>query len=189
MKIRKNDLIYIAALIVLAIGLRILKIAPNVELVTGASLAAGFFLKNTKISFAVPFLIMMISDLIIGNTRIFLFTWSAFFVMPFFSSFISKKFREKKSITQILFVSQGMGIISTLLFFLWTNFGVVMIADSYSKDISGVLQSYINGLPFLANQLAGNLILVPVIFAGSFIYFGYRNLQNSILNKQLSSSV
>ncbi|KKQ36309.1 MAG: hypothetical protein US52_C0002G0002 [candidate division WS6 bacterium GW2011_GWA2_37_6] len=60
------------------------------------------------------------------------------------------------------------GIISTVIFFLWTNFGVVLTTSMYPKTIEGLGQSYINGLPFITNQLAGNLIIVPALFVFTY---------------------
>jgi len=37
----------------------------------------------------------------------------------------------------------------------------------YSKDLNGLLNSYFNAIPFLKNQLLGNLIFVPLIFLGA----------------------
>ena len=55
------------------------------------------------------------------------------------------------------------GLISSVIFFLWTNFGVVLTTTMYTKDLSGLLASYINAIPFFRPQLVGNLLLVPLI--------------------------
>jgi hypothetical protein len=124
-------------------------IYPNVELVTAATLLASVYL-GRKWGILVPIVIMAISDSIIGNTNIFIFTWSAYILM----GLIARGKPWMKAITASLF------------FFVWTNFGVWAM-DSfgmYSKDLSGLLRCYFMGLPFLRFNLVGNLILVPVSF-------------------------
>ncbi|MBN2016498.1 hypothetical protein JW766_06745 [Candidatus Dojkabacteria bacterium] len=143
-------------------------IAPNVEFVTALSIASAFFLRK-KYSFFVPIIIMVVSDLIIGNTPIFLFTWSAFALAHILGKslhlnvadrLLGKIAREVK----ILVVSECGGIIFSLFFYLWTNFGVVVVSNMYPKNIEGLFLSYKMGLPFLWPQLIGNMIIVPAVF-------------------------
>src|SRR3989338_9794842 len=55
-------------------------LGPNVEFVTSATLLAGAYL-GKKWAFIVPVSIMAISDLTLGNTNIFMFTWSAYLII------------------------------------------------------------------------------------------------------------
>lgn len=143
-------------------------IAPNVEFVTALTISGAYFL-GRKYSILIPFGIMILSDLILGNTSIFIFTWSAFAVAWGIGRVIkSRRFKSllkglPRSI-RYLFLSELGGILFTTIFFLWTNFGVVVVSNLYPKTISGLIQSYIMGLPFLMPQLVGNIIIVPSIF-------------------------
>lgn len=174
------DVFFLILYIIVGILSRtIFHIAPNVEFVTGLSIAAGYFFKNKKLSFIVPLCIMAITDFIIGNNIIFLFTWSAFLTAPLFKyivSVVKETFDGRSEYFKLFISSEVAGILFTFFFFLWTNFGVVVTSDMYPKNIVGVIQSYIMGLPFLANQLLGNLIIVPFIFVSTaFIIFSYSN--------------
>jgi hypothetical protein len=73
--------------------------------------------------------------------------------------------REKKSTARFTVQMTGMGVGATMFFFFWTNAGVWLLGDGiwYPHTPAGLLQSYINGLPFLRPQLLGNLITVPVV--------------------------
>ena len=108
--------------------------------------------------------------MIIGNSIIFLFTWSGFIFGNILGILLSKvnfdKYKELKLVT----TSCILGIISTLVFFFWTNFGVVVTTTSYTKDFAGLMQSYVNALAFLRPQLSSNLILVPLIFASILLF-------------------
>lgn len=141
--------------------------APNVEFVTAITFLACYIYRDLKVQLGVPILIMFLSDLIIGNTSIFIFTWTGFLLPVVLMHFFGLIYpRSDLKVWQITLLA----LISTLLFFLWTNFGVVVVSEMYSKDAIGLLQSYVNGLPFLRNQLFGNLMIVPgmLFVAGLF---------------------
>lgn len=56
----------------------------------------------------------------------------------------------------------AFGIASSFFFYLYTNFGVWLEGWGYPRDLGGLIDCYIKGLPFLERQLRGNLVLVPV---------------------------
>lgn len=147
-------------------------IGENIEFITAISLCTAFFIGN-KFSLVTIFLGLVLSDLVLGISSIMLFTWSGFLIPIIFSTILKK---NANSFLFKLTEIQILGITSTLCFFLWTNLGVVLTTNMYSYDLYGLLNSYINGLPFLFNQLAGNLIIVPSLFLISML------LQNNQLN-------
>ncbi|MCA9379814.1 hypothetical protein KC675_01400 [Candidatus Dojkabacteria bacterium] len=185
MKITNNDKILIIAFIVLGFLTRtIFTIGPNVEFVTIASLGAGYFMNNKKLALIVPLVIMALSDAVIGNTSIFIFTWSAFLLTPIIGIALSK-INIQKSTAYPALVGLSGSILSVIIFFLWTNFGVVVTTAMYPDTISGLINSYINALPFLKNQLYGNMIFAPMIFtlvalARDFYEDKFRNLKEAI---------
>ncbi len=156
-----KKIIFAALLITIAIVLRTIgHIAPNIEYVTAASLLAGAYL-GKKYAVLVPFIIMVLTDTLIGNTNIFIFTWSAYLAIGLFGS----KFLNKNS-KFIILKATGTGLAAGIFFYLWTNFGVWAL-DSwgmYPRTLSGLMQSYIMGLPFLRLTLLGNLLFVPISF-------------------------
>ena len=150
-------------LIVLGIlGRTVFQIGENIEFVTSASLLAASFL-GLRWAVIVPLVIMAVSDFIIGNTLIFLFTWSAYLLTGLLGFFFLTK---KSGIINHVLKATGTGVISSIIFYLWTNFGVWAL-DSfamYSDDLSGLIDSYIMGIPFFKANLYGNLVFVPLSF-------------------------
>src|SRR3989344_8065379 len=69
-------------------------LGPNIELVTMAMILSSFYF-GKKESFWLTFAIIAISDRIIGNSNIFLFTWSGFLVPALFTSGVIKFLRLK----------------------------------------------------------------------------------------------
>lgn len=150
-----KKIIFAVLLISLGILFRTLwHVGPNIEFVTAATLLSTVYL-GRKYSILVPLIIMVISDFIIGNTSIFVFTWSAYILIGLLS-------RNSKSVLK----QTGQGILAGLFFYLWTNFGVWAL-DSfgmYSKDLSGLVRTYVMGLPFLRFNLIGNLVFISTSF-------------------------
>lgn len=137
-------------------------LGPNVEFVTSATLLAGAYL-GKKWAFIVPVSIMAISDLVLGNTNIFLFTWSAYLLIGYLGNLghLSNLRGRIKTLR-----ATGIGIGASIWFFIWTNFGVWLL-DSwgmYPKTLPGLIDAYIMGIPFLKYNLIGNLFLVPLSF-------------------------
>jgi hypothetical protein len=145
----------------------IFHVGPNFELVTAVSLLAGYFIKNKKIAVLVPLFTMFITDSIIGNSNIFLFTWSAYALAPVIGS-VAKKLRGAKKIIKLAALEVG-GILSVIVFFLWTNLGVVIVCNMYPKTLDGVISSYINGLPFVKPQLVSTIFLLPVLYVATLL--------------------
>ena len=98
---------------------------------------------------------LIISDLMIGNTNIFLFTWSGFAVIGWMGWYLTK-FTGLKRIA----AGGAFGLLSALWFYFFTNFGVWLIGGLYPTTLAGLIQSYYMGLPFLKLQAVSNLLLL-----------------------------
>ncbi len=131
---------------------------PNFEMITSLSLIAGAMLGGFFIFF-VPLSIIVISDFYFGNTSIIFFTWSAFILIAFLGWLLRKK---KKLSLGFIGQMTGMGVVSSLFFFLYTNFGWWLLTNMYSHTFEGLIHCYIMGLPFLKTNLLGNLFFVPI---------------------------
>lgn len=159
---RKSLFIFI--LLFLSIGERVLfDLGPNVELITLSMLLAASYL-GRKEAFWIVLVSIVFTDIILGNSNIFIFTWSGFLIPAIFASIYLNKLKE--SSIKLLLKSTIYGFGTGVFFFTWTNFGVWFL-DSwgmYSNDLIGLLQCYINALPFFRMQILSNLIIVPAGF-------------------------
>ena len=154
----KKKILFTVFIIFLGVGLRIFlnKVVgiPNFEAVTSLSLVSGSFLGGVFAP-VIPLLIIFLSDIYFGNTSVYLFTWSAFVLIGVFGSLIKRNSRY-----YFLRIT-GSGILSVLFFYIWTNFGWWITTRMYSMNLSGLIQCYFFGLPFLKNQLTSVLIFTP----------------------------
>ena len=135
----------------------VVDLGPNIELVTMASVLAGAYLGGRR-RYLVPLIIMAVSDLVLGWGYISLFTWSGFLMMAGLPAW------WRKAGVRTAPAAVMSGISGVLLFYVWTNFGV-WVTDGwgmYSRDFTGLMMAYVNGLPFLRLQLTSVLIFVPV---------------------------
>jgi len=182
---KKDTTILISLFIIWGVLSRtVFHLGPNVEFVSAISISSGILLKNKKLAFAIPVIIMFISDMIIGNTNIFLFTWTGFaipVVIGFFLSKFIKKDNEHK-LTKLIGLSGLAGITSSITFFIWTNFGHWITTNMYTKDLNGLIACYINAIPFLKPQLAGNLIIVPIFVLVTYFVFNFSLKANTKLD-------
>lgn len=150
--------ILLLALIFLAMSERVfLDLGPNIELVTVGMLLTATYLSR-KYSLVFILVTMVLTDLIIGNSNIWVFTYSGFIIPALFVSLIKNK--ENK----VLWAT-GAGMGSNLFFFIWTNFGVWLLGNMYSKNLLGLTESYVMAIPFLKMQIISTLIFVPITFA------------------------
>lgn len=134
-------------------------LGANIELVTAVMVLSSIFL-GRKYSFWLTFFIMLTTDFIIGNSNIFIFTWSGFLIPALILGGLSRKIKKGSLYKITSGTLLGMG--STLFFYFWTNFGVWLIGSMYPKTFTGLMQSYIMGLPFLRLQQVSTLIFVPL---------------------------
>lgn len=182
-KINKKKLILAILLVAFGFFGRIFRInflpdLYNVEPITLASLLAGSFL-GFSYALVVPLSIVALTDMYIGNTSILFFTWSAWAIIGLFGLILGK---SKKEGFYFGFKMTGMGIISSLFFFLWTNFGVWISFNMYPRTLVGLIQCYTMAIPFLKMNLAGNLVIIPVV---SFLLIGIlRVLKYNRLRKE-----
>lgn len=165
----RNTYIAAGALIALAVTWRLINwqtmLAPNLEFVTMATVLAAVWLPR-RFALIVPLTAIIVSDLIIGNSPILYFTWSAWAIIGL-SAILIRRFRERPK--ALLLAGLGGALASSLFFFAYTNFGVWLIGGLYPHTLTGLFQSYVMGLPFYRTMIIGNTILVPLGIGVSYV--------------------
>lgn len=136
-------------------------LGPNTELVTLAMLLSAAYLGKRQ-SFWLTFAIMASTDLILGNSNIFIFTWSGFLIPALVSGTVFKAIKTNG--VKMVGLGTITGVGANLFFYFWTNFGVWLLGNMYPKTTAGLVTSYINALPFLKMQLVSTMFFVPLGF-------------------------
>jgi hypothetical protein len=159
---RKNILLALGLVVLGTAGRMLLLAYPNVETLTAVSIIAGALL-GPYLGLAVSLFSVVGSDMMIGNTNILLYTWSAWLVIGLTSSLLKRGRRNQVMVWMDTLKFTGFSMATTLFFYAWTNFGVWHLSGMYAHTWAGLELCYINALPFLRNQLLGNLLIVPVV--------------------------
>ncbi|MBL0886563.1 DUF6580 family putative transport protein [Myceligenerans indicum] len=136
---------------------------PNLELITAATFFTAVILRH-RAAVLVPFAAAAVSDALLGNTSILVFTWTAWAVIGAGALLVRRSAGWRR-----LGAAFGLGVGGSIWFFLWTNFGVWLQARGtfYAPGLDGLLASYVAGLPFFRTMLLGNLVLVPLAAAAA----------------------
>ena len=158
--------LFILALIVLAAGLRVFGGLPyNFTPVAAIALFGGAMLSNRALGFIAPLAIMLISDLFIG------FHSSMFAVYAALIGVVAIGQVVRKNPTMLR--ALGGALAGSVLFFLVTNAASWLVLPQYTKDLSGLFNSYVAGIPFFRGTLMGDLLFTSIFF-GSYKLAEYR---------------
>ncbi len=142
------------SLIVCGILLRFAGHSPNFTPVAAIALFSGVYL-NKKYAFFVPLALMVVSDMILGMHNVVLFTWGAFSLTTLLGVWV----KNRKSVFGIT----ATCIVSSLLFYIITNFGVWFMGW-YPRTLAGLVDCYVMGIPFLRNFTFSTLIYSAIFF-------------------------
>ena len=96
-----------------------------------------------------PFVIFAfaLSDYFLGFHQLLIFTWGSLALISIIGLF-GKSFFSRLSLL----------ILSSIIFFVCTNFGVWMFSDFYTKDIYGLFQCYVLAIPFFINTIISTFV-------------------------------
>lgn len=152
--------IFVLVLIVLAASLRISGVLPyNFTPIAAIALFGGAMFSNRTLAFMAPLSIMFLSDLFIGFHSSLIAVYAAFIAIVF----IGQVIRTSPTMLRAF----GGALFGSILFFLVTNASAWWVLPEYTKDFSGLLNSYAAGVPFFRGTLAGDLLFTAVLF-GSY---------------------
>ncbi len=135
---------------------------------------AAHFDKQWK-ALLIPLTATWLSDLVIDNVlfkQFFpTFTWfydgfywqySTYLLIGVMGYFL---FNHRITVAKVI----GSSVISALLFFLISNFGVWVGSTMYPHNFSGLTACYASAIPFFGGSLGGNLFYSAVFFGGYYL--------------------
>jgi len=145
-----------AGLIFAAAFTRLVPHYPNFTAMGAIALFGGTYLPNKKLAFIVPFLAMLITDLIIGFHQTMWAVYLSFAIIVLIGLQIAK---NKKFTTIFL-----GAISSSVLFFVITNFAQWLTDPFYAKTGAGLAYCYTMAIPFFSYTVLGDMFYVAVLF-------------------------
>jgi len=155
-KLRKNIKNYffpICLILILSFS-RLIPHPWNFTPVLATGIFAGFYFKQFYLSLFIVIFSMFIGDLYLGFHSTMFFTYISLAVAVILGLYI-KHFK----FIEILF----SGLVSSISFFIITNFGAWLTLEMYEKNFVGLLQSYIMAIPFFHNTLISTFLYLIVL--------------------------
>ncbi len=166
----------ITLMILLAAISRLLPHPPNFTAVGAMGLFGAAFFNRKVFAFLIPLVAMFLTDLFLNNViyaqyipegqGFMWFTggsswiYGAIILTIFAGFFLFKKVNH-------LSVIAG-SLISALIFFLLTNFGLWSSGMMYPMNAAGLGACFAAGIPFLLNSILGNLFYGGLLFGGYY---------------------
>ena len=157
-----KKIIYLILAITVAAFTRLLPHPPNFSPLAAMALFGGVYFSK-KYALVIPLIVLFISDLFLGFHSTIPFVYGSFLITGAIGLWL-KKHQDYKSIL--------IGtLLSSVLFFIITNFGVWLVGNLYQKNITGLIQSYIMAIPFFRYTLIGDLFYTGIFFGSYQIIF------------------
>lgn len=189
--------ILIIALIAICAALRLAPHPWNFTPIGAMAVFAGTTIRNRPWAFVVPLIAMFATDLIIGFNSLSLLVYTSFALSVLISRSLLGGSKAVAGARFGVFVTQrtdritgpnetggpgwsntiarfaGATFLSSLQFFLVTNFGVWAFLGSYPRTAAGLAACYLAGLPLFLNTLAGDFIYTALLFAAFTLASGF----------------
>ena len=162
---------YILYVIFILLGVisRLIPHAPNFTPILAIALMSGLYIKK-KFIVVLPISIMLVSDLIIGSHATVFWVYLSLILISLIGQVI------KNNISNIVLYS----ILSSVLFFIITNFGVWSLGG-YGYTFAGLIMSYTMAIPFFNNTLLSTFIFSLGIYTANYI-IGFYSVKYQISN-------
>jgi len=181
----RTTLIFI--LIALTAGLRLAPHPWNFTPVGAIALFSGAMVRDRRVAFLFPLLLMFATDAIIGFNKLSPLVYASFLLSVLIGrAAVGTRFSasprakresqpgvpatvppaaKERAVPRIAAAT----FLGALQFFLITNFGVWAFLSSYSHTGAGLAACYIAGLPFFWNTLTGDAVYATLLFGGFFL--------------------
>jgi hypothetical protein len=145
------------AIVIIAALMRLVPHPANVAPIAAMALFGGVYL-DKKYAVILPLGALFISDIFLGFYQSMPYVYGSFIL----TAGIGMWLRHHKSIYTVATGS----VLSSVLFFLVTNFGFWLAHSLYPKTFAGQMDAYLMAIPFFRNTLTGDLFYTILFFGG-----------------------
>jgi len=170
-KIFTPRLVYIAGIILAAAIFRLVPHWPNFTPVAAIALFGGACLNKRYLAFLIPLTALFISDLILGFHAMMGWVYAGFIISTCIGLLL------KNRITPLAVT--GASLLSSVIFFLLTNFGAWIASPIYPDTFTGLIECYVAGLAFFndgsygisffMNEILGSLFYNTILFGSLYL--------------------
>ncbi|MCM8776000.1 MAG: hypothetical protein NC930_06625 [Candidatus Omnitrophica bacterium] len=155
---RNTRFIALTGIILVAALSRLVPHPPNVTPITAMALFGGVYFSDKRLAFLIPFIAMLLSDLVLGLHSLLAIVYLSFGLIVCIGMWL----RSRRTAPRIVFAA----FLSSVLFFILTNFGVWILTSMYPRTLEGFISCYTAAIPFFRNTLLADLAYTSVLFGG-----------------------
>lgn len=137
---------------------RLIPHPPNFSPIAAMALFGGAAFADKRAAFLMPLAGLFLSDLVLGFYAITPVVYGSFALIVCLGFWV----RRRRSVGRIA----GAAMMSALLFFVVTNFGVWAMGQLYPPTPAGLVACYVAAIPFFQNTLLSNLSYSALLFGG-----------------------
>ena len=167
---KNRQLAIIAGMVMAAALFRLFPHPPNLAPIAAMALFAGAHIGNRKLAFLVPLAAMFASDVVLGLHSAIVLVY----VCMAISVVIGMQLKNKIRFTTVA----GASVVSSVLFFIITNFGVWLSTGLYAPNLSGLMTSYVAAIPFFHNTLLGDGLFCALLFGGYALFGKFQDARH-----------
>ncbi len=160
-----TNFITAALLIMFAAFSRLLPHPENFAPVAAAAIFAGLYM-NKKYALIIPIAAVFLSDIFIGLYPYVLWVYGTYILIALMNIGFRGKYNNLHGMKKGAAL-YGATIVSSIVFFIVTNFGVWTSGLYYEMNFQGLINSYIAALPFFRTSLLADAVYVTIM-AGVF---------------------
>ncbi len=148
---------------------------PNFSPVLAICLFSTFLFKDKSLALLVWMVPMLASDFILGWYPSAFFVYGSLAIITLIGAYIGN---HKKNHLSNLVVKTFS---ASVLFFIFTNFGVWLLSGMYAKSLAGLGQCYLAAIPFFRNTLVSTFIFYSA-FVCLFVLF------QNVMSRKISAN-
>ncbi|MEN8131117.1 MAG: DUF6580 family putative transport protein [Pseudomonadota bacterium] len=131
---------------------------PNITPIAAMALFGGAYFTNRLAAFLLPLAALLLSDILLGFHDAMSFVYTAFVITVMIGWWL----RAHPTVGYVF----SAALMSSVLFFVVTNFGAWLTLELYPKTVEGLWSAYIAGIPFFRNTIMGDLGYTLLVFGG-----------------------
>ena len=156
-----NKTLLIVLIILIGAFSRIIPHPPNFTAIGAMSILGGLYFGKKYLAFIIPFMAMLISDIILGYKMSVVVYFSFLIIVP-----MGIILRKKLSFSSLF----KRSLTASVIFFLGTNFFVWIFSSPADgiyycpPNLTGFIKCYTQAIPFFFNTLLGDLFFCFTLF-------------------------
>ena len=147
---------FLVGMILVAAASRLIPHPPNFTPIAAMALFGGASFSDKRIAFLVPFAAMFLSDVVLGFNAVTPMIYGSFALIVCLGFWV----RRHRALGPLA----AMTVLSAVLFFVITNFGVWALGHLYPLTGTGLVECFVAAIPFFANTLLSDLLYSVLLF-------------------------